>query len=59
MSELESFVPTTSAIRRALRRADDGAVLNALEAETLLHVRGDDLERLLDIMLGSDRSDFD
>lgn len=47
MSELESFVPTASAIRRALRRADDGAVLNALEAETLLHVRGDDLERLL------------
>lgn len=47
MSELESFVPTASAIRRVLRRADDGAALNALEAETLLHVRGDDLERLL------------
>ena len=47
MSESESFVPTTSAIRRALRRADDGAVLNAVEAETLLHTRGEDLERLL------------
>ena len=47
MSESESFVPNTSAIRRALRRADDGAVLNAVEAETLLHARGEDLERLL------------
>ncbi|MDB6078057.1 MAG: 7,8-didemethyl-8-hydroxy-5-deazariboflavin synthase subunit CofG, partial [Akkermansiaceae bacterium] len=47
MSESESFVPTTSAIRRALRRADDGVVLNAVEAETLLHARGEDLERLL------------
>ncbi|MGO4384443.1 bifunctional FO biosynthesis protein CofGH [Specibacter sp. RAF43] len=47
MSESESFVPTTSAIRRALRRADDGVVLNAVEAETLLHARGDDLQRLL------------
>jgi FO synthase len=47
VSESESFVPTTSAIRRALRRADDGVVLNAVEAETLLHARGEDLERLL------------
>lgn len=47
MSESESFVPTTSAITRALRRAGDGVVVNAVEAETLLHARGEDLERLL------------
>ncbi|MBA0128126.1 bifunctional FO biosynthesis protein CofGH [Haloechinothrix sp. YIM 98757] len=39
--------PTTSAMRRALRRAEDGVPLDVSEAATLLHARGDDLERLL------------
>ena len=38
--------PTSSAVRRALRRASDGVSLDAVEAETLLHARGDDLHRL-------------
>ncbi len=41
------FVPTASAISRALKRAESGVTLDATEAETLLHCRGDDLERLL------------
>lgn len=41
------FTPTRSALRRALRRAEDGVTLDATEAETLLHARGEDLERLL------------
>lgn len=41
------FVPTLSALRRALRRANDGVILDATEAETLLHARGDDLDWLL------------
>ncbi len=44
---VQSFIPNASAIRRALKRADEGVSLNATEAETLLHARGDDLERLL------------
>ncbi|GER22331.1 FO synthase [Zafaria cholistanensis] len=47
MSAIESFVPSESALRRALRRAEDGVTLNAAEAETLLHARGGHLERLL------------
>ncbi|MEV4643388.1 bifunctional FO biosynthesis protein CofGH [Saccharopolyspora sp. NPDC049357] len=44
-----SSAPAPSAIRRALRRASDGATLDVGEASTLLHARGDDLERLLDV----------
>ncbi|MFD1148186.1 bifunctional FO biosynthesis protein CofGH [Saccharothrix hoggarensis] len=40
--------PTPSAMRRALRRAADGAVLDVTEAAVLLHARGDDLDALLD-----------
>lgn len=47
MTDVESFVPSESAMRRVLRRADDGVTLNADEAETLLHARGTDLEKLL------------
>ena len=47
MASTESFVPSESALRRTLRRAEDGVTLNAVEAETLLHARGDHLERLL------------
>ena len=39
-------VPTASALRRALRRARDGAALDVTEAEVLLHARGDDLADL-------------
>ncbi|KXO97428.1 FO synthase (plasmid) [Tsukamurella tyrosinosolvens] len=42
----ESYVPTASAMRRALRRARDGAVLNVDEAQVLLAARGDDLDDL-------------
>jgi FO synthase len=35
-----------SAMRRALRRADDGKPLDTTEAEILLHARGEDLDRL-------------
>ncbi|MFB7897400.1 bifunctional FO biosynthesis protein CofGH [Streptomyces xiamenensis] len=38
--------PTVNAMRRALRRADDGVALDAAEAEVLLQARGEDLERL-------------
>jgi FO synthase len=41
-------VPNESAIRRALRRARDGVALDATEAETLLHARGDQLDQLFD-----------
>ncbi|MER3387362.1 bifunctional FO biosynthesis protein CofGH [Microcella pacifica] len=41
------FTPTASALSRALKRADSGVSLDATEAETLLHARGDDLDRLL------------
>lgn len=42
-----SVVPTESALRRALRRADDGVAIDAVEAEVLLHARGEQLDRLL------------
>jgi FO synthase len=38
--------PAASALRRALRRARDGATLDVTEAEVLLHARGDDLTDL-------------
>jgi len=38
--------PTRSALRRALRRAEDGVTLDLAEAQVLLHARGDDLGRL-------------
>jgi FO synthase len=38
--------PTASAMRRSLRRARDGAPLDATEATVLLHARGDDLADL-------------
>ncbi len=41
-----SAPPTASAMRRALRRASDGVTLDAVEAETLMHARGDDLVAL-------------
>ncbi|MCU1577282.1 MAG: fbiC, partial [Leifsonia sp.] len=44
----QDFVPNASAIRRALKRARDGVTLNATEAETLLHARGDNLDQLLE-----------
>jgi FO synthase len=47
-SVTEGFVPNESAIRRALRRARDGATLDATEAETLLHARGDQLDQLFE-----------
>ncbi|WP_158844521.1 bifunctional FO biosynthesis protein CofGH [Saccharothrix deserti] len=40
--------PSPSAMRRALRRAADGAVLDVTEAAVLLHARGDDLDALLE-----------
>ncbi|MGB9373737.1 MAG: bifunctional FO biosynthesis protein CofGH [Jiangellales bacterium] len=46
MTSLLSRPPTRSALRRALRRAADGVTLDAVEAETLLHARGDDLVAL-------------
>ncbi|TXG92856.1 7,8-didemethyl-8-hydroxy-5-deazariboflavin synthase [Rhodococcus rhodnii] len=39
-------VPTASGMRRVLRRARDGATLNASEAALLLQARGDDLDDL-------------
>jgi len=40
--------PSGSAVRRALRRARDGAALDAAEATVLLAARGADLDALLD-----------
>ncbi|GAA2017910.1 bifunctional FO biosynthesis protein CofGH [Nakamurella flavida] len=42
----DSPAPTSSAMRRALRRARDGVTLDAVEAGVLLHARGDDLTEL-------------
>src|SRR6267154_3083052 len=39
--------PPSTALRRALARARDGKPLDQGEAATLLHARGDDLDRLL------------
>ncbi|MGB3444362.1 MAG: bifunctional FO biosynthesis protein CofGH [Actinophytocola sp.] len=45
---MEGFVPNETAIRRALRRARDGVALDATEAETLLHARGEQLDQLFE-----------
>ncbi|MEO6880069.1 MAG: bifunctional FO biosynthesis protein CofGH [Mycobacteriaceae bacterium] len=37
-------IPSDSALRRAVRRASDGVSLSAVEAETLLHARGEALD---------------
>lgn len=48
-NDLDSVTPPTpSAMRRALARARDGKTLDAIEAEVLLHARGEDLQTLLD-----------
>src|SRR3954469_19837052 len=44
--EQHPAAPTASAMRRALRRARDGAALDSTEAAVLLHARGDDLADL-------------
>jgi len=44
-----SVVATESALRRALRRADDGVAIDPVEAEVLLHARGEQLDRLLSV----------
>ncbi len=41
--------PSATALRRALRRADDGVSLDAAEAEVLLHARGHALRHLCDV----------
>ncbi|MFL6141382.1 MAG: bifunctional FO biosynthesis protein CofGH [Labedaea sp.] len=45
---MTGFVPTESSVRRALRRARDGVSLDPVEAEVLLHARGEQFEALLD-----------
>ncbi|MCU1414688.1 MAG: fbiC [Microbacteriaceae bacterium] len=42
-----AFIPSASAISRALKRAETGVTVDQTEAETLLHARGADLDRLL------------
>ncbi|WP_116041277.1 bifunctional FO biosynthesis protein CofGH [Amycolatopsis palatopharyngis] len=39
--------PSLSALRRALRRAEDGVALDVTESAVLLHARGEELDRLL------------
>ncbi|PXY32294.1 bifunctional FO biosynthesis protein CofGH [Prauserella muralis] len=39
--------PSPSALRRALKRAEDGVALDVTESAVLLHARGEDLDRLL------------
>ncbi|MGH3516694.1 MAG: bifunctional FO biosynthesis protein CofGH [Haloechinothrix sp.] len=39
--------PSVTAIRRALRRADDGVALDVTEAAALLHARGEQFDQLL------------
>ncbi len=46
-TETSGFVPTASALSRALKRAETGVTIDATEAETLMHARGADLDRLL------------
>ena len=41
------LVPSESAMRRALRRAEDGVALDQVEATVLLHARGEHLDRLM------------
>ncbi len=47
MTQVPVAVPTHSGLRRALRRARDGVTLDATEATTLLHARGEQLDDLL------------
>ena len=42
-----TFIPTSSAISRALKRAETGVTVDATEAEILMHARGEQLDRLL------------
>src|SRR6195952_5548688 len=44
---IAAFVPTASAVSRAPKPAEAGVAIGATEAETLLHARGADLDRLL------------
>src|SRR2546421_6916770 len=44
----EGFVPTEASVRRAVRRARDGVSLDPVEAEVLLHARGEQLEGLFE-----------
>ncbi|HET9139620.1 bifunctional FO biosynthesis protein CofGH [Actinophytocola sp.] len=44
----EGFTPTDASIRRAVRRARDGVTLDPVEAEVLLHARGEHLETLFE-----------
>lgn len=44
----EGFVPTEASIRRAVRRARDGVALDPVEAEVLLHARGEQLDTLFE-----------
>ncbi len=46
---MSDWIPTESAMRRALKRAETGVTIDATEAETLMHARGDDLDRLLTV----------
>ncbi|AYY12080.1 7,8-didemethyl-8-hydroxy-5-deazariboflavin synthase [Actinobacteria bacterium YIM 96077] len=46
MGDEETRTPTTATLRRALRRASDGATLDQTEAGVLLHARDDDLQVL-------------
>ena len=43
MPDRSAELPTSSAMRRALRRARDGVALDVTEATVLLHAAGDDL----------------
>ncbi|MFB9904646.1 bifunctional FO biosynthesis protein CofGH [Allokutzneria oryzae] len=47
MSEIQQPAPSDAAMRRALRRARDGATLDVTEATVLLAARGDHLDELL------------
>jgi FO synthase len=48
MSDLAENSPSPAALRRALARARDGKTLDLAETTTLLHARGEDLDRLLE-----------
>jgi FO synthase len=45
---IDDFVPAEASLRRALRRARDGVSLDPVEAEILLHARGEQLNLLMD-----------
>src|SRR5881397_1638411 len=44
----DGFVPSEASLRRALRRARDGVSLDPVEAEVLLHARGEHLDALFE-----------